>query len=92
MLTDQIDIHIGSNRVAVPQRFFKVILSPYSTPPTAIGFIVPNEAVKGGMQACAVSVDSVEAVTGHDFFSALPDDIEDVIESQINFNRWSRTR
>lgn len=92
VLTDPIEIRIGSNHVAVPSRFFKVILSPYTTPPTAIGFLMPNGAVKGGMQQCAVSVDSVEAVTGHDFFSALPDDIEDYVESQANFNQWSRTR
>lgn len=92
VLTDPMEILIGSNRVAVPSRFFKVILSPYTTPPTAIGFLMPNEAVKGGMQQCAVSVDSVEAVTGHDFFSALPDEIENYVESQVNFNKWSRTR
>ncbi|MDE7385865.1 MAG: DNA/RNA non-specific endonuclease [Muribaculaceae bacterium] len=92
VLTDPVEIRIGDNRVAVPSRFFKVILSPYTTPPTAIGFLMPNEAVKGGMQQCAVSVDSVEAVTGHDFFSALPDEIENYVESQVNFNKWSRTR
>lgn len=90
VLTDKLDEHIGDSRVPVPKRFFKVILSPYASTPTAIGFIMPNGAVKGGMQACAVSVDSVEAITGHDFFSTLPDDIEAELESQCKFNRWSR--
>ena len=83
---------IGRTGVAVPRRFFKVVLSPYTDPPMAIGFIMPNGYVKGGMQTHAVSVDSVEAITGHDFFSALPDDIEATIESQCDFNRWSRIR
>lgn len=83
---------IGKTGVAVPRKFFKVVLSPYSTPPTAIGFIMPNGYVKGGMQACAVSVDSVEALTGHDFFASLPDDIEAKVESQCDFNRWSNIR
>lgn len=90
ILTDTIDMYIGNTGVAVPSRFFKVILSPYTTPPTAIGFIMPNGSVPGGMQACAVTVDEVEAATGHDFFSALPDEIENQVESQKNFNRWSR--
>lgn len=90
VLTDPIDIYIGDNRVAVPSRFFKVILSPYTTPPTAIGFIMPNGYVEGGMQQCAVTVDSVESVTGHDFFSSLPDEIETKLENDKNFNRWSR--
>lgn len=84
--------HIGLTGVAVPQRFFKVILSPTTTPPMAIGFIMPNGYVKGGMQGVAVSVDSVETLTGYDFFSPLPDDIEDRVEAQCNFPKWSRTR
>lgn len=81
---------IGDTGVAVPRQFFKVVLSPYTDPPVAIGFIMPNGRVPGGMQRCAVSVDSVEALTGHDFFSALPDDLERRVEAQCNFNRWSR--
>lgn len=92
VLTDPDEMHIGATGVVVPQRFFKVILSPYATPPSAIGFIMPNSYVDGGMQACAVPVDSVEKVTGHDFFSTLPDDIEDQLESKINFTRWSQMK
>lgn len=84
--------HIGLTGVAVPQRFFKVVLSPTARPPKAIGFIMPNGYVDGGMQRCAVSVDSVESLTGYDFFSALPDDIESQAESQCNFPQWSHTR
>ena len=83
---------IGKTGVAVPRRFFKVVLSPYTDPPKAIGFIMPNGYVKGGMQTHAVSVDSVEAVTGHDFFSALPDEVENRIEAECDFSRWSRIR
>lgn len=81
---------IGRTQVAVPRQFFKVVLSPYTDPPTAIGFIMPNSRVVGSMQQCAVSVDSVEALTGYDFFSALPDDIENQIESRCDYRRWSR--
>ena len=83
---------IGATGVAVPRRFFKVILSPYIDHPTAIGFIMPNGPVAGGMMTHAVSVDSVEALTGHDFFAELPDEIETIVESQCDFNRWSRIR
>lgn len=89
IITDNLNKHIGDSKVAVPQRFFKVIISPYANPPRGIGFIMPNGKAKGGIQACAVTIDSVEAVTGHDFFSALPDDIENDIESQCKFHYWS---
>lgn len=90
--TPQPRMRIGNSGVAVPDRFFKVILSPYTDPVQAIGFIMPNDEVKGGMQPCAVSVDEVERITGYDFFSALPDSIENAAEASCNFNRWSHTK
>lgn len=89
VLADEPREYIGQTRVAVPQRFFKVIASPYANPPRGIGFIMPNENVEGGMQKCAVTIDEVEALTGLDFFSQLPRDVETAIESQKNFNLWS---
>ena len=81
---------IGASRVAVPQRFFKVILAPYSSRgPMGIGFILNNGPNQGGLQPAAVSIDEVEAVTGLDFFSALPDSIENVVEKMSNFNKWN---
>lgn len=89
VLTDSIEEYIGDSRVAVPQRFFKVILSPYVDNPRGIGFIMPNSKVPGGMQAAAVSIDEVERITGLDFFSSLPDEIENEVESQCKFHYWS---
>ncbi len=90
VLTDELTEFIGDSRIAVPKRFFKVILSPWREKPVAIGFIMPNGKVPGGMQPMAVTVDSVEAVTGHDFFAALPDSTERQLERMCNFNAWSR--
>ena len=89
IVTDPINEYIGDSKVAVPQRFFKVILSPYIENPRGIGFIMPNAKVPGGMQAAAVSIDEVERVTGYDFFSSLPDEIENDVESQCKFHYWS---
>ncbi len=83
---------IGATGVAVPKGFFKVILSPFVKHPWAIGFIMPNGYVAGGMQKAAVSVDEVEAITGYDFFSALPDSLEDRVESRCDFNAFSHIR
>ncbi|MCM1077712.1 MAG: DNA/RNA non-specific endonuclease [Bacteroides sp.] len=81
--------YIGDTRVYVPRQFFKVIISPYANPPRGIGFIMPNEKPEGGMQRCAVPIDSVEAITGHDFFASLPDNLENDLESQCDFPYWS---
>lgn len=84
----QPDEFIGENQVAVPKAFFKVVLSPWANPPRGIGFIMPNGRVNGGIQAAAVTIDSVEALTGHNFFASLPDSIQNMIESQVQFHKW----
>lgn len=84
--------HIGSDGdrlIKVPAQFFKVIIAPKTFPIRGIGFIMPNSQVKGGMQAAAVSIDSVESLTGHDFFTALPDHVETLVERQCDFHIWS---
>lgn len=76
-------------RISVPQRYFKVILAPFAHPMRGIAFIMPNSAVPGGMQASAVSIDEVERITGLDFFAALPDEVENEVESKCEFHYWS---
>lgn len=92
ILTDRITKTIGDTKVSVPSRYFKVILAPFANPPRAIGFIMNNGKVAGGMQQAAVSVDEVERITGFDFFAQLPDDIENEVEAQCNFTLWSRLK
>lgn len=90
VLTDRLTQTIGDSQIPVPKRFFKVVLAPYANPPRAIGFILNNGYVEGGMQKAAVSVDEVEAVTGFDFFHNLPDDVENSVEASQSFNVWFR--
>lgn len=81
---------IGETGVAVPKRFFKVVLAPYANPPRAIGFLVDNAANTSGMQTLVTSVDEVERVTGLDFFYELPDDVENAVEADADFNKWEK--
>jgi len=90
ILTDRLTRSIGSGKISVPSRFFKVILAPHSSPPRAIAFIMPNAKVPGGMQQTVTTVDAVEQITGYDFFSSLPDDIENAVESKASLSAWSR--
>lgn len=79
---------IGQNNdIVVPAGFFKVVLDPGRN--RAIGFIYENHEGGGGVARHACSVDEVERITGHDFFSALPDNVENAIESTYNFNQWN---
>lgn len=89
VLTDRLVRTIGASEIPVPERFFKVILAPYTVPPRAIGFIMANNAPEEGLETMATSVDRIEEITGYDFFSCLPDDIENEIEANANFRQWN---
>lgn len=76
--------------VRVPDAFFKAILAPYAKAPRAIAFVYPNMSSPGNMRNYAMSVDQLEELTGYDFFSSLPDEIENKVESTTSFTEWDR--
>lgn len=80
---------IGQAGVRVPSAFFKVFLAPYLASPRGIGFIYPNMSSPGNMSLYATPIDEVEKQTGFDFFAALPDSLESIVESQCNFKAWN---
>ena len=75
--------YIGEHRVKVPDAFFKVILINDSRKQCALGFYFENEAGERPLEEYLTSVDDVENLTGMDFFSALPDDLENRLEKEI---------
>ena len=80
---------IGNNKVAVPNYYYKVILDYQKPNIKGIGFILPNESAKSLLQNYAVSIDSVEKITGLDFFYLLNDQDENLIEKELCINCWS---
>lgn len=74
---------IGTHKIAVPDRFFKVVLIYNRKNPIAMGFLFKNEAHHQDLSNYMVSVDEVEKQTGYDFFSRLPDDVEQRIEAAV---------
>ncbi len=81
LLFEGAEITIG-NRLAVPSSFYKVIFDPAHS--DGIAFIVPHRNVsKTELSNFIVSIDNVEARSGLDFNSLLPDAIEADIEDDI---------
>lgn len=79
--------YIGSNDVAVPEGFFKVVLCTAGKP-KAIGFVYHNTPGNHPKSYYANSVDEVERITGFDFFPSLPDKTERQVESHYDFYAW----
>lgn len=75
--------YIGDHRVKVPDAFFKVVLINEKKKQRAMGFYFENEAGERKLQEYLVPVDHIEQLTGMDFFSALPDNLEDRLEAEI---------
>lgn len=79
---------IGAGKVLVPRQFYKVILSPYGKKVKAIGFLFDNEGSLESLDRFAVTVDSIEKLTGIDFFHQLPDSVEREVEARFSLNEW----
>lgn len=74
--------------VEVPQAFYKVIVVP-NEQPRALAFLMPQTAQGNEpLDRYLVSIDEIEARTGLDFFSLLPDDIETRLEGKVQAQGW----
>jgi endonuclease G len=72
----------------VPEYYYKVILNNSKDNPSAIGFILPNQASSLDLKYFATSIDEVEEKTGIDFFPLLPDNVEGSLEKNVCTECW----
>ncbi len=77
---------IGKNEVVVPNQFFKVLYSEDLN--QIIAFDLLNSPSNLSLVDFAITVDSLEQITGFDFFSQLPDSIENELESKVKLDGW----
>ena len=86
--------YIGrEEQVAVPAAFFKVLLDLEEPAQKGIGFVIPNAASDRPLTEYMVSIDSVESVTGLNFFPELmPADLEARIEAAARPGDWPLDR
>ena len=78
---------IGTNQVTIPKYYYKVIYDPTGDQ-KMIGLILPNQKGQGQLQDYVVTVDSVEKLTGIDFFPALDDVLENRLEGEVDISKW----
>ena len=80
--------HIGLDKVAVPRFYYKAIYCPRRG---MIGFLLPNAGSTKSINEFVVPVDSIETITGLDFFPNLPDSRERLLESSVDIEKWGIT-
>jgi endonuclease G, mitochondrial len=75
------------NKVAVPEAYYKVLLSGALN--QSIAYVIPNQVSDQRIEAYACSIDEVEKQTNLDFFShLLRPDQEREVEGRYNSNYW----
>ncbi len=78
---------IGKNKVRVPDRFFKVVYCAEPSPRT-LAFVFRNNGQSQPWRRQLTTVDEVEAMTGINFFPALPNAVETRIEAEADLDDW----
>lgn len=72
---------IGKNQVSIPRSYYKTIVRFQDGNITGIGFLLKNEKSKESYFDFATTIDSIEQVTGIDFYSSFPQDLQNRVEA-----------
>jgi endonuclease G len=80
---------IGEERVAIPKHYYKIILDANNGKVKMIAFLIPHRKSNEPLYDFVVSVDSIEALTGIDFFPELEDSLENDLEARSDYKNWS---
>lgn len=76
-------LNVLKKGIAIPKEFYKILYWPKKQMFAA--FLLPNQKQSGlEPEDFQVTVDEIEQKTGLDFFSHLPDELEDRIEAQLS--------
>lgn len=79
---------IGYESVSVPNYFYKIIFRQEGDMYHIIAFLIPNQVETESLNHYQTSVDSIEKLTGIDFFEKINDAIEGELETSIDRNNW----
>ncbi|MBE0392592.1 DNA/RNA non-specific endonuclease [Flavobacterium sp. PL002] len=79
---------IGTEKVVVPDFFYKIILDESNGKYKMIAFLIPNVKSNKPLYDFVVSVDSIEKMTGIDFFPKLEDAVENNLEKNSSIKSW----
>ena len=80
---------IGTEQVAVPNHFYKVLIDNNTGKTKMIAFLMPHKESNKPLYDFVVPVDKVEELTGIDFFPELDDEIENKLEASSSYKGWS---
>lgn len=77
------------NQIKIPNFHYKIIADLSNDSPRGMAFLMPNRKCEYRPSHYVVSIDSIEKLTGLDFFPNLSDSIERKIEGNADFTAWN---
>jgi len=80
---------IGFEKVAIPNYFYKILYCNYQGKNKMVAFLMPSVNSKEPLYKFVVSVDSIEKMTGIDFFPQLNDEVESELERKSDYKAWA---
>jgi endonuclease G len=84
---------LGKNEIGIPDKFYKVVSSTAGDKARSIGFLVENREYESRLlKEIAVTVDSIEKITGIRFFASFPIEIQQEMKNTIDWNYWKFNR
>ena len=91
---DKVLKRVASDRIVVPKYYYMALLKVKNATYSAIGLWVEHKnygddyAPRSILRTHAVSIDSLEQLTGINFFHNLPDHIETAVEQGLFLSAW----
>jgi endonuclease G len=81
---------IGEHQIPCPKSCYKIVLRHADQSYKSIAFLLPNiTTTLNTLPNYICSIDSVEKITGLDFFADLPDKLEEQFESVYHKSDWN---
>ena len=80
---------IGDEHVAVPNQFYKILIDNNTGKTKMIALLMPHKESNKPLYEFVVSVDTIEKLTGIDFFPQLDDKTENKLEALSSYKGWS---
>jgi len=77
---------LSSSDISVPKYFYKIILDKSDF--SSVAFLLENTKNTGTLSDFVVCIDSIEQISGLDFFPNLTDSLKNKIEVKCNLEGW----
>lgn len=83
-------IERSENKVTIPKAFWKVAIDVKNK--RGIGFILPHEGIDYPLSSFAFPINKIEVEADLDFFSKLPQNVQDTLEKNYDASAWFTDR